>query len=77
MEFHPNSLLAVLPFLFFSIPTAIIANLLARDKGRNVAVWTVVALVPGIGLFALWYFVGAANLRVERKLDEFLKRSSV
>lgn len=76
MELQPNPLLGLVPLIIFAIPAAVVANLLAREKGRNVALWTVLGVIPIVGLFSLWYFVGAANLRIERKLDELLKRQA-
>ena len=76
MELQPNPLLGLVPLIIFAIPAAVVANLLAREKGRNVTLWTVLGVIPIVGLFSLWYFVGAANLRIERKLDELLKRQA-
>jgi hypothetical protein len=76
MQSQPNPLLGFLPMIFLGIPAAVIANMLAKEKGRNVMLWTIVGLIPIIGLFSLWYFVGASNLRLERKIDELLARQS-
>ena len=59
--------------MLFSVPVAILANLLAKEKGRNITRWTVLGAIPLVNWFCLWFFVGAANLRVERKIDELLK----
>jgi hypothetical protein len=76
MESQPSVILGFLPMLLFAIPTAVVANMLAREKGRNVVLWTVMGAIPVVGFFSLWFFVGASNLRMERKLDELLKRHS-
>jgi hypothetical protein len=54
----------------------VVAFLLARDKGRNVVLWTVLGICPVVNLFALWFFVGAANLNLEKKIDQLLERLS-
>ena len=68
-----NVLLQFIPLGLLSICTTVLAYLLARDKGRNVKLWTVVGLIPGVNFFALSYFIGASNLRMERKLDQLLQ----
>lgn len=67
-----ENLTSFLPLLLFSIFAAISAYLLAKDKGRNVVRWTVLGAIPGVNLFCIWFFIGATNLRLERKLDALL-----
>ncbi len=68
-----NPLVQLIPFLFFSLWIGLLARLLARDKGRNVNKWTILGLIPVVNLFCISFFIGAADLRVERKLDELLE----
>lgn len=67
-------LISFLPLILMSLLMAIAANLLAREKGRNITKWTILALIPVINFACIWFFIGAANLHTERKLDEILKR---
>ena len=60
------------PFLFLSVWVGIVARLLAHEKGRDVRKWTILGFVPVLNFFCIWFFVGAANLRLERKVDELL-----
>lgn len=72
---YQTSLLAsLLPLFFMSIFMGVTAHLLAKDKGRNVLLWTVLGVIPFVNFLCITYFVGAANLRAERKLDELLAR---
>ena len=68
------SLFSLLPLLLMSVVIAISAYLLAHEKGRNVTKWTVLGAIPIVNIFCIWFFVGAANLRLERKVDELLSR---
>ena len=68
------SLFGLLPLLLMSVVIAVSANLLAQEKGRNVAKWTILGAIPIVNIFCIWFFVGAANLRLERKIDELLSR---
>jgi hypothetical protein len=70
MESHPT--VSLITYLFLSAFIAVVANLLAREKGRNVALWTILGIVPVVNLWCLPFFVGAANLKLEKKLDELL-----
>ena len=75
MDANVNPYLTVFqffPFLLFSACMGVVAYLLARDKGRSVAVWTILGIIPVVNFFCLPYFVGASNLRIEQKLDRLL-----
>lgn len=64
--------LGFVPFLVFSFVIGLVAFLLAKDKGRNVPLWTILGLIPIVNFACMWFFVGAANLRLERKIDQLL-----
>lgn len=53
----------------------IVAHMLAKEKGRNVVLWTVLGFIPVINVFCMWFFVGAANLRLEKKIDQLLEQT--
>jgi len=63
----------LIPLGVFSALLGIVAFLLARDKGRNVTLWTLLGILPVANFVCIWYFVGASNLRLERKIDELLQ----
>lgn len=65
-----------IPLLIFSLITSISAYLLAKEKGRNVTLWTVLGAIPLVNFICMPFFIGAANLRLERKIDELLKRDA-
>lgn len=52
---------------------SLVAHMLAKEKGRNVRLWTILGLIPVVNIFCMWFFVGAANLRLEEKIDRLLK----
>jgi hypothetical protein len=72
----PSMLVTFLPLIFMSLLMAIPAHLLAKEKGRNVALWTILALVPIINFACIWFFIGATNLKLERKLDALMTQLS-
>ena len=67
-------LMSFLPLIFISMGFGIAANMLARDKGRNVTLWTTLGFIPLVGYVCMPFFVGAANLRLEEKIDRLLER---
>ncbi|WP_156004298.1 hypothetical protein [Thiomonas sp. FB-6] len=68
-----STLMNLLPLVIMTIPLGFIARMLAREKGRNVTLWTVLGFVPLINYFCLAFFIGAVNLRLEKKLDQLLE----
>ena len=51
----------------------ITAFFLAKEKGRNIPLWTVIGCIPLVNMFFIWFFIGAANLKTEQKLEEILR----
>lgn len=68
-DFNPMSLVSL---IITSLAFGLVGYFLARDKGRNVLVWTIVTIIPLLNVFCLAFLVGASNLRMERKLDAIL-----
>jgi len=58
--------------MFMSLFIAVGAYLLAKEKGRNTLKWTILGAIPLVNIICIWFFVGATNLRLERKLDQVL-----
>ena len=63
---------AFLPWLILTIPLVFICHRLAKEKGKNVTLWTVLGIIPVVNYFALAYLVGAANTLLEKKVDRLL-----
>jgi hypothetical protein len=68
-------LLQLVPMLVMSLGIIPIAYKLAKEKGRNVVLWTMLGAVPILNILCVWFFMGAANLRLERKFDKLLERA--
>lgn len=64
----------ILPILMLLI-FGIVAHMLAKEKGRNVVLWTVLGFIPVVNIFCMLFFVGAANLRLEEKIDRLFKET--
>ena len=69
-------LVNLMPLLLASVGFAVVAYFLAKDKGRNVGLWTVLGAVPVLNMVCMWYFIGATNLRLEQEIDRLLEGSS-
>ena len=70
-----DPLLSLLPLLIISIILGFVANMLAKEKGRNVVKWTILGFIPIVNYFCIFFFIGAANLRLEDKVDQLLRNS--
>lgn len=68
-----NIIYQMLLLVVFAIPIVIVAYKLAQEKGRNATNWIILGAIPIINFFSLWYFIGASNLRLEKKIDKLLK----
>lgn len=68
-----NPFISLIPLFLITTMLGVVAHLLAKEKGRNVALWTVLGAIPGINMFCMVFFIGAANLRLERKIDQLLQ----
>ena len=66
--------LQLTPLIIWSVIVAITGCKLAVEKERNVVLWVVLGLLPFVNFACLAYFVGATNLRLERKIDELSSR---
>lgn len=68
-----NPVYGLIFFFVMMILLAVIAHVLAKQKGRNVVLWTILGLIPGINMICMYYFIGATNLKLEQKIDKLLK----
>jgi len=58
--------------VFVSFIFGLIAHMLAKEKGRNVTLWTILGFIPAVNIFCIWFFAGATNLWLEEKIDRLL-----
>lgn len=72
---QPDPLASLILPLIAMLIFGIVAHMLAKEKGRNVTLWTVLGFIPVVNIFCMWFFVGAANLRLENKIDQLLKET--
>lgn len=72
LETQGDPITALIFPILFSLIFGIIAYKLAKDKGRNIVLWTFLGCIPGVNFICMWYFVGAANIRLEEKIDQLI-----
>lgn len=65
-------LVTLLPALLMTIPLVFICYRLAKEKGKNVTLWTILGIIPVVNYFVLAYLVGAANRLLAKKVDRLL-----
>lgn len=69
-------LASFVPYVLISIVLGFMSRSLAKEKGRNIALWTVLGFIPFVNFFSWGYFIGAANIRLENKVDQLLAKSA-
>jgi len=67
-----DPLMALIMPLVMSLIYGIVIHFLAKEKGRKVALWTVLGFIPLVNIFLLPFFVGAT----EGKIDKLLSSQS-
>lgn len=70
---EPNPIASFLPLIIISIPLIFIIRKIAIEKGKNVVLMTVLACIPIVSFFALWYIIGTPSKTIEDKLDKILE----
>ena len=71
---QPQPLMSLLPMIVIGIPFALVAYHLAKEKNKNIALWTILALVPLVNAFAIPYLIGAQNVLLEKKIDRVVRK---
>lgn len=69
---QPNLLLSFLPLILFMIPMIFVIRSLAKEKGKDVILWTVLACIPVVNFIILPYIVGTPSIAQEDKMDKIL-----
>lgn len=72
MESTAAGFTGFIPLLIMTLPLIFICRSLAKEKGKNVAAYTILGIVPLVNYFILLYLVGATNKIMERKIDKVL-----
>ena len=59
-------------FIVIYITVVLICYMLAKEKGKDITLWTVLSLIPLINFFVLLYLVGTPNTALDKKVDRIL-----
>jgi hypothetical protein len=70
---QPNPILSLLPLIIIMIPMIFVIRYLAKEKGKDVVLWTVLACIPFINFIILPYIVGTPSKILEDKLDKIIE----
>lgn len=62
----------VLPLIIISIPIMFICRIVAKEKGKDVTIWTIIGLIPVVNIYSLFYLFGASSTILEGKIDKIL-----
>jgi preprotein translocase subunit YajC len=70
---QPSPLMSLLPFLLFTVALIFVIHRLAKEKGKNVRLWTILACIPLVNMIILPYIVGTPSKTQEDKLNKILE----
>jgi hypothetical protein len=70
---HTNAFASLLPMFIIMIPMIFIIRALAREKGKDVILFTVLACIPIVNFITLPYIVGTPSKILEDKIDKILE----
>lgn len=70
---HPSPFVAFLPLVLLMIPMIFVIRQLAKEKGKNITLWTVLACIPFVNFIILPYIVGTPSKKIEDKMDKLIE----
>ena len=70
---QPSPILSLLPMLLIMIPMIFVIRKLAKEKGKDVVLWTVLACIPLVNFIVLPYIVGTPSKIHEDKMDKIIE----
>jgi hypothetical protein len=68
-----NPFASLILLVLIMIPMVFVINKLAREKGKNVTLWTILACIPFLNFISIAYIVGAPSTRLEDKMDKIME----
>lgn len=70
---QPNPIASLLPMIIIMIPLIFIIRQLAKEKGKDMTLMTILACIPFINFIILPYIVGTPSKILEDKMDKIIE----
>ena len=67
---HPTMLI---PYIILTVFIIFIINRLAKEKGLNVILWTILACIPFLNFIILPYIIGTPSRIQEKRINEIFE----
>lgn len=71
--YQPNPIFSLLPLILMMVPIIFIIRGLAKAKGFDLTLWTILACIPFVNFIILPYIVGLPSKTQEDKIDKILE----
>jgi hypothetical protein len=68
-----NPFVSLLPLIIIMIPMIFVIRILAKEKGKDVVLWTVLACIPVVNFIILPYIIGTPSKIIEDKIDKVIE----
>ena len=70
---QPNPFITLIMFALIMMPMIIAISILAKEKGKNVILWTILACIPLVNFFIVPYIIGTPSKIQEEKLNKIIE----
>lgn len=70
---QPNPFLSFLPLILIMVPMIFVIRALAKEKGKDVKFWTILACIPFVNFVILPYIIGTPSKIIEEKMDKIIE----
>ncbi|BDX38717.1 hypothetical protein CYCD_20720 [Tenuifilaceae bacterium CYCD] len=70
---QPNPFSTLIMFALIMVPMIIAISRLAKEKGKNVILWTILACIPFVNFFIIPYIVGTPSKTQDEKLNMIIE----
>jgi hypothetical protein len=70
---QPNPLISFIPLILIMVSMIFIIRALAKEKGKDVKFWTILACIPIVNFIVFPYMVGTPSKIMEEKMDKIIE----
>ena len=67
-----NPLLGFLPIIILMLPLVFLCYKLAKEKGKDTSLYTILGIIPILNYFILLYLIGASDENLNNKIDQMI-----
>lgn len=70
----PSTLGLFLPLIIMTLPIVFLNGVIARNKGKNAAVFSIFSIIPFVGFYLMIYLLSLPDYSLKIKIDKILNK---